>query len=86
MVFGYENLLISDGSALPANPGVNPSLTISHGRRRRRRRRRRPMAERPPFREARVGGERRAVGDEQVLVAEYPTAHVDNALGRGRRR
>ncbi len=28
-VFGYENLLITDGSALPANPGVNPSLTIT---------------------------------------------------------
>ena len=35
--FGYENLLICDGSAVPANPGVNPSLTIAalaerHGR------------------------------------------------------
>ena len=28
-VFGYESLLITDGSALPANPGVNPSLTIT---------------------------------------------------------
>ena len=28
-VFGYENLLVTDGSALPANPGVNPSLTIT---------------------------------------------------------
>jgi len=28
-VFGYENLLICDGSAVPANPGVNPSLTIT---------------------------------------------------------
>jgi cholesterol oxidase len=27
-VFGYENLLVCDGSAVPANPGVNPSLTI----------------------------------------------------------
>lgn len=27
--FGYENLLIVDGSATPANPGVNPSLTIT---------------------------------------------------------
>ena len=27
--FGYENLLITDGSAVPANPGVNPSLTIT---------------------------------------------------------
>jgi cholesterol oxidase len=27
-VFNYENLLICDGSAVPANPGVNPSLTI----------------------------------------------------------
>jgi cholesterol oxidase len=28
-VFGYENMLITDGSAMPANPGVNPSLTIT---------------------------------------------------------
>ena len=28
-VFGYENLLVSDGAAIPANPGVNPSLTIT---------------------------------------------------------
>ncbi len=27
--FGYENLLIVDGSTMPANPGVNPSLTIT---------------------------------------------------------
>ena len=27
--FGYENLLVCDGSAMPANPGVNPSLTIT---------------------------------------------------------
>ena len=27
-VFGYQNLMICDGSAVPANPGVNPSLTI----------------------------------------------------------
>ena len=28
-VFGYENLIVCDGSAVPANPGVNPSLTIT---------------------------------------------------------
>ncbi len=28
-VFGYENLLITDGSIMPANLGVNPSLTIT---------------------------------------------------------
>lgn len=28
-VFGYGNLLVCDGSAVPANPGVNPSLTIT---------------------------------------------------------
>lgn len=27
--YGYENLLICDGSTVPANPGVNPSLTIT---------------------------------------------------------
>ena len=28
-VHGYENLLVCDGAAMPANPGVNPSLTIT---------------------------------------------------------
>jgi cholesterol oxidase len=28
-VFGYQHLLVCDGSAMPANPGVNPSLTIT---------------------------------------------------------
>ncbi len=28
-VFGYANMLICDGSAVSANPGVNPSLTIT---------------------------------------------------------
>ncbi|MGE4234266.1 MAG: GMC oxidoreductase [Bacteriovoracia bacterium] len=28
-VFGYENLYVCDGSAIPANLGVNPSLTIT---------------------------------------------------------
>jgi cholesterol oxidase len=28
-VFGYENMLVCDGAAVPANPGVNPSLTIT---------------------------------------------------------
>jgi cholesterol oxidase len=28
-VFGYENLLVCDGAAVPANIGVNPSLTIT---------------------------------------------------------
>ncbi len=28
-VFGYKNFLICDGSTVPANPGVNPSLTIT---------------------------------------------------------
>jgi cholesterol oxidase len=27
--FGYENLLVCDGAAMPANVGVNPSLTIT---------------------------------------------------------
>jgi len=28
-VFGYNNMMICDGSTVPANPGVNPSLTIT---------------------------------------------------------
>lgn len=28
-VFGYQNMYICDGSAMSANPGVNPSLTIT---------------------------------------------------------
>jgi len=28
-VFGYQNLLVCDGAAVPANVGVNPSLTIT---------------------------------------------------------
>jgi cholesterol oxidase len=28
-VFGYENMLVCDGSTVSANPGVNPSLTIA---------------------------------------------------------
>lgn len=28
-LFGYQNFLVCDGSAVPANPGVNPSLTIT---------------------------------------------------------
>ena len=28
-VFGYENMFVCDGSAMSANPGVNPSLTIT---------------------------------------------------------
>lgn len=28
-VFGYQNLLVTDGSTVPANVGVNPSLTIT---------------------------------------------------------
>ena len=28
-VFGYDNMYICDGSMISANPGVNPSLTIT---------------------------------------------------------
>jgi cholesterol oxidase len=28
-LFGYDNLYVVDGSAISANPGVNPSLTIT---------------------------------------------------------
>jgi cholesterol oxidase len=28
-VFGYRNLMVCDGAAVPANVGVNPSLSIT---------------------------------------------------------
>ena len=28
-VFGYRNMVVCDAAALPANPGVNPALTIT---------------------------------------------------------
>jgi len=28
-VFNYENFIVCDGSSIPGNPGVNPSLTIT---------------------------------------------------------
>ena len=28
-VFGYDNMLVVDGSMISANPGVNPSLSIT---------------------------------------------------------
>ncbi|MBX7059238.1 MAG: GMC family oxidoreductase [Leptospirales bacterium] len=28
-VYGYQNMLVCDGSMIPANPGVNPSLSIT---------------------------------------------------------
>jgi cholesterol oxidase len=28
-VFGYDGLFVIDGAAMSANPGVNPSLTIT---------------------------------------------------------
>jgi cholesterol oxidase len=28
-VFGYDNMMIIDGSMISANPGVNPSLSIT---------------------------------------------------------
>jgi cholesterol oxidase len=28
-VFGYQNMMVVDGAAISANPGVNPSLSIT---------------------------------------------------------
>ena len=28
-IFGYKNMMVCDGSIISANPGVNPSLTIT---------------------------------------------------------
>jgi cholesterol oxidase len=28
-VFGYKNMMVCDGAAISANPGVNPSLSIT---------------------------------------------------------
>ncbi|MFT4642364.1 MAG: cholesterol oxidase, partial [Candidatus Azotimanducaceae bacterium] len=28
-VFGYKNMMVCDGSMISANPGVNPSLSIT---------------------------------------------------------
>ena len=28
-VFGYQNMFVCDGAMISANPGVNPSLTIT---------------------------------------------------------
>ena len=28
-VFGYQNMLVCNGSTISANPGVNPALTIT---------------------------------------------------------
>jgi cholesterol oxidase len=28
-LFGYQNLVVCDAAAMPANPGVNPALTIT---------------------------------------------------------
>ena len=57
--FGYENLLVCDGSAMPANPGVNPSLTIT------------AMAERATI--APVDGAMSEIGDEVTLLDKTKT-------------
>jgi len=51
-VFGYEDLLVCDGAAVPANVGVNPSLTIT------------AMAERAMSLIADKGARPRAAGSE----------------------
>jgi cholesterol oxidase len=64
-VFGYENLLVCDGGAVPANPGVNPSLTIAalaeHA-----------MSHIPPAR----GAAEAAPGTDTSLAPVPTTAHV----------
>ena len=87
-VFGYENLLVCDGAAIPANPGVNPSLTITALAER-------AMSQMPPkdgggrARAAR-GGQARETAGGAGRLAELPLrlrgrAEVDRgARGHGR--
>ena len=56
-LFGYENLLVCDGAAVPANVGANPSLTIAALAERAISRV--PVAPQPAVVEPRVGAEAR---------------------------
>jgi cholesterol oxidase len=75
-VFGYQNMLVTDGSAVPYNPGVNPSLTIS------------ALAERAMATVAAKDGShyKRGIGYERIATRNQDTVATRSASGIAHRR
>jgi cholesterol oxidase len=71
-VFGYEGLFVIDGSAVSANPGVNPSLTITALAER-------AMSRIPPL-------SRTVAQSPDPLAGDGPGGRHPPSLARGRRR